>query len=186
MNRIDRSDEIRAVVDATDIVALIGRDVPLKKTGKEYQACCPFHDEKTPSFSVSPEKQFYHCFGCGAHGDAINWMQEYHRLQFWEAVSALAGEAGITLEDMRTAIEAPEIKQRRARKVQIEFEEAMVFEANVLMTIVHPRVTYRAIDDAVKKRYPHIVEPPQAQDEREKLAAQRIATALFALYGVRA
>jgi len=63
-----------------DIVDVIGRYVPLKKSGANHLACCPFHSEKTPSFTVSPAKQFYHCFGCGAHGNAISFLMEYQGL----------------------------------------------------------------------------------------------------------
>ena len=65
-----------------DIVELIGSRVELKKAGREYRACCPFHNEKTPSFWVSPQKQFYHCFGCGAHGTALGFLMEYDKLSF--------------------------------------------------------------------------------------------------------
>ena len=78
------------VVERTDIVDLIDARVPLKKAGKNYQACCPFHNEKSPSFSVSPDKQFYHCFGCGAHGNAISFLMEYDQLEFVEAIEELA------------------------------------------------------------------------------------------------
>ena len=78
-----------------DIVDVINRRVPLKKAGREFQACCPFHDEKTPSFTVSPQKQFYHCFGCGAHGSAIGFLMEYDNLGFVEAVEVLAESLGI-------------------------------------------------------------------------------------------
>ncbi len=71
---------IDEVLARTDIVDVINGRVPLRKAGKDYQACCPFHDEKTPSFTVSREKQFYHCFGCGAHGSAIGFLMEYGRL----------------------------------------------------------------------------------------------------------
>lgn len=73
-----------------DIVELIDSRVPLKKAGKNYQACCPFHTEKSPSFSVSPDKQFYHCFGCGEHGNAISFLMEFDRLEFPDAVEELA------------------------------------------------------------------------------------------------
>jgi DNA primase len=79
----------------TDVVELINRRVPLRKAGKDYQACCPFHDEKTPSFTVSREKQFYHCFGCGAHGSAIGFLMEYEHQGFRDAVEELARQAGI-------------------------------------------------------------------------------------------
>ncbi len=78
-----------------DIVELIGSRVQLKKAGREYRACCPFHNEKTPSFWVSPAKQFYHCFGCGAHGTALGFLMEYDKLSFPEAIEELAGRLGL-------------------------------------------------------------------------------------------
>ncbi|MBS0460876.1 MAG: DNA primase, partial [Proteobacteria bacterium] len=79
----------------TDIVELIGARVPLKRQGHEYAARCPFHDERSPSFTVSPNKQFYHCFGCGAHGTAIAFLMNYDRLEFLDAVEELAKRAGV-------------------------------------------------------------------------------------------
>ena len=73
---------IERIKDATNLVDLISGRVRLKKTGKDYTGLCPFHDEKSPSFTVSPAKQFYHCFGCGANGDAIKWLTETEGLQF--------------------------------------------------------------------------------------------------------
>jgi DNA primase len=78
-----------------DIVDVIDSRVQLKKTGHEYQACCPFHNEKTPSFTVSPEKQFYHCFGCGAHGSALGFLMDYEHMAFVEAVEELASGVGM-------------------------------------------------------------------------------------------
>ena len=74
-----------------DIVEIVDSRVPLKKAGREYKGCCPFHDEKTASFTVSPAKQFYHCFGCGAHGTAIGFLMEYDHLGFRETIEELAG-----------------------------------------------------------------------------------------------
>ncbi len=88
---------IDELLSRTDIIELIDRRVPLKKAGREYQACCPFHDEKTPSFTVSPTKQFYHCFGCGAHGTAIGFLMEYERLSFPEAIEELATQQGLEI-----------------------------------------------------------------------------------------
>lgn len=79
----------------TDIVEVVGARVPLKRKGKEYAAPCPFHDERTPSFYVSPTKQFYHCFGCGAHGTAISFLMNYDRLEFLDAVEELARAANM-------------------------------------------------------------------------------------------
>jgi len=79
----------------TDIVEVISTRVPLKRQGKEYSARCPFHDERSASFTVSPTKQFYHCFGCGAHGTAISFLMNYDRLEFLDAVDELAKRAGM-------------------------------------------------------------------------------------------
>src|SRR6476469_8945141 len=73
----------------TDIVEVIGTRVPLKRQGREYSARCPFHDERSASFTVSPTKQFYHCFGCQAHGTAISFLMNYDRLEFLDAVDEL-------------------------------------------------------------------------------------------------
>jgi len=88
---------INALLAHTDIVGLINGRVPLRKAGKDYEACCPFHDERTPSFTVSPGKQFYHCFGCGAHGTAIGFLMEYEHQEFREAVEDLAQQAGMEI-----------------------------------------------------------------------------------------
>jgi len=79
----------------SDIVEIIGARVPLKRQGKEYSARCPFHDERSPSFTVSPTKQFYHCFGCGAHGTALSFLMNYERLEFLDAVEELAKRVGM-------------------------------------------------------------------------------------------
>lgn len=91
-------DNIRRVLAATDIVGLISARVPLKKAGSIYKACCPFHEEKTPSFTVSQSRQTYRCFGCGVHGDAINFLREFEHLSFREALYHLASRAGIELD----------------------------------------------------------------------------------------
>src|SRR5215472_10454978 len=88
---------IDELIARTDIVELISARVPLKRAGREYKACCPFHDEKTASFWVSPDKQFYHCFGCGAHGTAVGFLMAYDRLSFPEAVEELATRYGLSV-----------------------------------------------------------------------------------------
>ena len=88
---------IQDLLNRLDIVDVVERYLPLKKAGANYVACCPFHNEKTPSFSVSPIKQFYHCFGCGAHGSAIGFVMEYQGLAFVEAVEELARGAGMAV-----------------------------------------------------------------------------------------
>lgn len=83
-------DELRM---RTTLSTVIGRSVPVKKAGIEFKACCPFHNEKTPSFTINDDKGFYHCFGCGAHGDAIRFLTDYRGLGFMDAVKELAAEA---------------------------------------------------------------------------------------------
>ena len=88
---------IDELLNRIDIVEVIDARVPLKKAGHEYKACCPFHNEKTPSFTVSQSKQFYHCFGCGAHGTVVGFLMEYDHMGFPEAVEELARTAGVTV-----------------------------------------------------------------------------------------
>src|SRR5882757_6139327 len=87
-------DEIRA---RTSLSQLIGKAVPLKKAGREMRGCCPFHNEKSPSFFVNDEKGFYHCFGCSQHGDAIRWLIERQGMEFMDAVRELAQAAGMEM-----------------------------------------------------------------------------------------
>jgi DNA primase len=94
---------IDELMTRTDIVEVINARVPLKKAGREYKACCPFHGEKTPSFTVSPTKQFYHCFGCGAHGTALGFLMDYEHLSFPEAVEELASLAGLEVPREQSA-----------------------------------------------------------------------------------
>ena len=88
-------DFIDDLIARADIVEVVGRRVQLKKAGREFKACCPFHDEKTPSFTVSPAKGFYHCFGCGAHGTAIGFLMEFDHMDFVEAIESLAHSMGV-------------------------------------------------------------------------------------------
>ncbi|GAB4509435.1 MAG: DNA primase [Sulfuricaulis sp.] len=88
---------IDELLTRSDIIDVIDARVPLRKAGKDYKACCPFHEEKTPSFTVSADKQFYHCFGCGAHGSAIGFLMDYEHMSFVEAVEELAARAGLTV-----------------------------------------------------------------------------------------
>lgn len=105
-------DELRA---RTTLSTLIGRSIKVTRAGREYKACCPFHNEKTPSFTINDEKGFYHCFGCGAHGDAIRWMTEQRGLAFMDAVKELAATAGMDVPapDPRAAKQQEEAKSLR-------------------------------------------------------------------------
>ena len=103
------NDFIQTLLSRVDIVEVIDRLVPLKKAGANYVACCPFHSEKSPSFTVSPTKQFYHCFGCGAHGTAIGFLMEYAGKSFPDAVEDLARDAGLAVP----RVERPGERERR-------------------------------------------------------------------------
>src|SRR5271154_5762692 len=85
-------EELRGRLPVSEIV---GKRIKLTRAGREYKACCPFHNEKSPSFYVNDDKQFYHCFGCGAHGDVIGFTMRHDRLSFPEAVESLAAQAGL-------------------------------------------------------------------------------------------
>ena len=111
---------IHDLLNRLDIVDVIERYVPLKKAGANYVACCPFHNEKSPSFTVSQNKQFYHCFGCGAHGTAIGFVMEHGGLGFVDAVEELARSAGVTVPR-----EAPEPEQAQQHKVTPDLYEVM-------------------------------------------------------------
>jgi len=100
------------LIARVDIVEVIDARVSLRKAGREYVARCPFHDEKTPSFTVSQAKQFYHCFGCGAHGTAIGFLMEFDHMDFIEAVHELASRAGVTVPETRAAADkSPALSQ---------------------------------------------------------------------------
>jgi DNA primase len=107
-------DELRSRITLSSVIQ---RTTRLQKAGREFKACCPFHNEKTPSFTVNDEKGFYHCFGCGAHGDAIRWMTDQRGLQFMDAVKELAVEAGMDVPapDPRAA----ERKEKRDTLVDV-------------------------------------------------------------------
>lgn len=108
--------DIEYVKKSNDIVSVINKYVPLKKNGKNYTACCPFHSEKTPSFTVDEQKQFYHCFGCGAHGDVISFVMEYSGLDFKEAYKELggAGEFQASATVLKNIKAAEKIKKFKA------------------------------------------------------------------------
>ena len=94
---------IQDLLNRLDIVDVVERYVPLKKAGANFVACCPFHNEKSPSFTVSQTKQFYHCFGCGAHGTAIGFVMEHAGLGFVDAVEELARSVGMEVPHERQA-----------------------------------------------------------------------------------
>lgn len=110
---------VEDLLDRVDLAELIGSRITLKKAGANYKACCPFHDEKTPSFNVRPDKGFYHCFGCGAHGDAISFVREFEGLGFTDAVEELARRAGLEVPYDQAAKQ--EIQQARTLTDALDF-----------------------------------------------------------------
>lgn len=120
------------LLNRTDIVEIIDSRVALKKTGKNYSACCPFHQEKTPSFSVSPDKQFYHCFGCGAGGNALTFLMEHDHLEFPEAVEELARRAGVEVEREAAGSQSQMPKQPKTSPLYGLLEQANEFYKTAL------------------------------------------------------
>ncbi len=138
------------LIARADIVEVVGARVPLRKAGREYKACCPFHDEKTPSFTVSPAKGFYHCFGCGAHGTALGFLMEYEHMAFPDAVDALAHMLG--LEVPREQGQQP--VRRHDELYALMSEVQRHFEARLREH--RPAVDYlkdRGVDGATAKRF---------------------------------
>lgn len=126
--RIPR-DFIDDLIARSDIVEIVDSRVRLKKAGKNYQACCPFHNEKSPSFTVSQDKQFYHCFGCGAHGNVISFLMEFDRLEFPEAVEELAQFHAVEVprEQGTSNSFSPEKKQQRQSDYELMEQVARFF-----------------------------------------------------------
>jgi DNA primase len=125
------------LLDRVDIVEVIDRRVKLKKTGKNYSARCPFHDEKTPSFSVNPDKQFYYCFGCGAGGNALGFVMDYENLDFPQAVATLAGSLGLEVPREETRAGAAQAQREDSNKALYALlEQAARFYQQQLRT--HP------------------------------------------------
>jgi len=110
---------IHELLNRVDVVDVIDASVPLKKAGANYHACCPFHNEKTPSFTVSPTKQFYHCFGCGAHGTALGFLMEYQGLGFIDAVHELAKRVGMTVPQETRVVD------KAAEQAAVGMQEAL-------------------------------------------------------------
>ncbi|QDC45009.1 DNA primase [Methylophilus medardicus] len=118
---------IQELLNRVDIVEVIDKSVPLKKAGTNYSACCPFHNEKSPSFTVSPTKQFYHCFGCGAHGSALSFLMEYNGLSFVEAIHDLARQIGMIVPQEQRD---PNLPPATSKAVLLSLQETLQQAAN--------------------------------------------------------
>src|SRR5471032_3176452 len=113
------NDFIQTLLARVDIVEVVDRYVPLKKAGANFAACCPFHTEKSPSFTVSPTKQFYHCFGCGAHGTAIGFLIEYSGMGFVDAVKDLAQDVGMLVPEHEDKLPPAQRAEVQARSLAL-------------------------------------------------------------------
>ncbi|MCQ2554498.1 MAG: DNA primase [Clostridia bacterium] len=140
-------EEVKAQLDIVDVIS---RVVPLKKAGANYKGCCPFHNEKTPSFTVSDQKQIFTCFGCGATGDVIEFTKKYYNLDFQDAVEKLAKENGITV-----TFQNSEASGKREKYFELNKEAARYFYSN-FVSGSNPGYTYmksRKIEDAILKKF---------------------------------
>ncbi len=125
-----RDDDKRRVLDATDIVRLVGETISLKQKGREYVGLCPFHDDHNPSMGVVPHKQIYHCFVCGAGGDALSYAMNYHKMSFREALEFLAQRAGITLTPWKPQHGTGDAAAAQAQQQQRESQRAAILRAS--------------------------------------------------------
>lgn len=144
-------DELRAKISIVDVV---GSKVKLVRKGREYQACCPFHNEKTPSFTVNEAKGFYHCFGCGAHGDIIKFEMEANGLSFIDAVEKLAHKVGMQLPKLNP--ESKEQAEKRATAYDIMEMAAKFFEKNLRLPVGREGLDYlyaRGFDDEIIRKF---------------------------------
>ena len=150
---------IRQIREKSDIVSVISRYVPLTRKGRNYFGLCPFHGEKTPSFSVNPTEQFYHCFGCGAGGNVFTFLQNMENLSFVEAVQQLAGEAHIPLPETELS---PKEKARIARRERM----------------------YEANREAARFFYVQLVKSPYGAAAREYLAGRQVSETYLKKFGL--
>jgi DNA primase len=177
---------IDQLLDRIDIVDLIDGFVPLKKAGTNYKACCPFHGEKTPSFTVSQEKQFYHCFGCGANGSAISFLMEHNHQEFREAIETLAQQAGMEIPEEATSNQqSPKTKTQDGVDLYKLISKVSDFYEDQLKT--HPQAEVaknylkdRGLTGEIAKRF-HIGFVPDAWDTVMKLfgTSEKQQTALL-------
>lgn len=175
--RIPR-DFIDDLIARSDIVDIIDSRVKLKKAGRNYQACCPFHNEKSPSFSVAPDKQFYHCFGCGAHGNVISFLMDYDRLEFVEAIEELARVHGMDIPREQNThfdpAQAAQKKQQATDDFALMEQACKLFQQNLRQ---HPQkdlvINYlkeRGLSGEVAKAWEIGFAPDEWQHLSDKLA----------------
>src|ERR1700751_2674739 len=168
---------IEQIAAANDIVEVIGSYFPLKRAGASLKALCPFHREKTPSFHVSPQRQTFHCFGCGAGGTVFRFVMDYEHVDFPSAVRKLAGRVGIPVIEERS-VSTDEDRQQETRRIllQLHAEAAEWFHNNLLRKdFSSPARAYlknRGIDQSIAKNW-QIGYAPDEWDAFLKWARQR-------------
>ncbi len=170
-----RDDAVEAVRSRTDIVALIGRYLKLKKVGSRYVGLCPFHGEKTPSFSVNPQKGFFHCFGCKASGDAFSFVMRMDGKTFPEALESLASAAGVELPDrQRVDPQKREHKQRLLDLLEVaaKFYEERLWHPQVGQ-VARDYLAQRGISSDLARRYRLGLAPPGWQNLCDHLRVQK-------------
>lgn len=163
-------DEIRNRLTLSDI---IGRRISVTRAGREFKACCPFHKEKTPSFTINDDKQFYHCFGCGAHGDVIGFVMQHDNLSFMDAVESLAAEAGLDVPKPDPKAIA---KAEKTKDLHSLMDEATSWMQAQLVrpenTDVLEYLEGRGISEATRAQFRIGYTPPDAQALRQHLAGK--------------
>lgn len=187
MSRIPE-ETIQQVIAATDIVALVGRSVKLRKAGTNFVGLCPFHNEKSPSFNVSPSRNTYHCFGCGAGGTAIRFVMEHDGLSFVEAVKRLADAAGIRIEEEVWDANAEAEAKHRSLLLRAHREIAEWFHLLLMKhKIAAPARDYlksRGITAEVAKNWQMGYAPPSSAFFREWAAKARIPESVLVEAGI--
>lgn len=179
---------IQQVLAATDIVALVGRSVKLRKAGTNYLGLCPFHNERTPSFNVSPSRGTYHCFGCGAGGSAIRFVMEHDSMSFVEAVKRLADAAGIRVEEeVWDANAEAEAKQRslllRANREAAEWFHLLLMK-HQLAAPARDYLKSRGINAEMAKRWQMGYAPQSTTFYREWMAQQKLPERVMVEAGI--
>ena len=129
---VSQENTARRVKDAADIIEVIGEHVALQRAGVRYKGLCPFHAEKTPSFTVDRDRQFYHCFGCNESGDVLSFVMKYHNMAFPDALAKLAERYGVALEESRPSPEALQKSREREALHDINRAAAIVFHEFLL------------------------------------------------------
>ncbi len=181
---------LQQILAATDIVDLVGRSVKLKRSGSGYSGLCPFHQEKTPSFSVSPSRNAYHCFGCGAGGNAFRFVMEHENLTFMEAVKRLGDAAGIRIEESVWDENAERNAKERAALLRVHSDIAQWYHTLLMKhSAAEPARAYlksRGINSAIAANWQMGYAPPHGDPLREWALEQKYSEKILIAAGILA